>query len=112
VKRQTLNELFEVERRFALAAMLAADRTKRIDDDNSRLGALGFADNTLQHFAKILFHDLGAQIDEVDGRSCQVGIEEAELSLISQDLERWLAEHGEIQSGSLDARIREHYLVR
>jgi hypothetical protein len=48
----------------------------------------------------------------LDSRSGQIRIEEGELPLISQHLDCRLAEHGEIQRGSLDSRIREHYLVR
>ncbi len=113
VKREALNESVHGERSIARRATReSADRSKRIDHDDSGFDALGLGNYSLEDPAQVLVHDLRAQVYELDGGPGQIGIEVAELPLISQHLERRLTENREIQRWPVNGCVREHYLVR
>ena len=52
------------------------------------------------------------QIDEADGVVDRLAVEEVELLLVAQHLQRRLAKHGEIERRALRRRQCEHHLVR
>lgn len=112
LERETLNELLEREGGGALRAPVrAADRSKRVDDDDLRSLALDLARDPLQDLGQVPLHDLGTEIDELDGGTGELRIEEAKLALVAEHLQGRLAEYREIQRRSLDGGIREHDLV-
>ena len=86
-------------------------RPKRVDHHESRLGALDLVHDALEHDAQIPLECLVAQVHVADRRAKHRRIEEIELLLIPQQLDRGLAEHGEEERGTRGGRVREHDLL-
>ncbi len=97
---------------LGLMPRLQHDRAERIDEDQRRRGGLDLLCDARQHLVEIARRDLIAQIDEANRLIDLVEIEERELLLITQHLQRRFAEHGEEQRRPLPRRQGKHDLVR
>ena len=64
-----------------------------------------------QHAAQIVTQHLFRQIDEMNDVVHLRHVEEGELLLIAQHLERRLSQHREVHGGPLCRRVGEHELV-
>ncbi len=87
------------------------DRSKRIDDDDRGRRGLHFLNDALQHLVEPAVQRLLRQVDEPHRRIHLRHVEELELLLIAQHLERRLAEDGEEQGRPFGSRQREHDLL-
>ncbi len=75
---------------------------------------MGFhlSDDSLPHLFQPTLHGLLGQVDEPERTVDRLTIEEIELLLVPEHLQRRLAQHGEIKRGSLRGRKCKHNLVR
>ncbi len=88
------------------------DRAERIDDDDRRGNGLDLLGDARHDLHETTRQDFLGQIDELN-RVLHLGdVEERELLLISQHLERRFADQREEQRPSALASLREHDLVR
>ena len=65
-----------------------------------------------QHGLEAVLEQLGSEVHEADAVEDLGLVEERELLLVAQHLERRLAEDGDVQRRPLGGRGREHDLVR
>ena len=113
VESEALNELVETERGSNRRVPdPSANRAKRIHHDDAGLRLLDFRNNLLKHAVEVATHHLFTEINEVDGGAGETGIEKTELLLISQHLDRWLAQDREIDGGSFRGCVGEYDLMR
>ena len=100
---ELLDELLQADRALGLALRLQHDRAERIDEDQRRREGLDLLRDARQHLVEIARRDVVAQIDEANRLIDLVEVEERELLLITQHLQRRFAEHGEEQRRPLPA---------
>src|SRR5688572_23686745 len=70
------------------------------------------SDDAMQYLVEIARRDVVRKVDEMDRSVDQLAVEEIELLLIAQHLQRRLTQHCEIERRALRRRQCEHYLVR
>ena len=108
VVRQAMHEGFE--RR---AGRYEVDEAAEgVDDDHRGPDVLDLFDDALQDLVQIQFHDGFSQVQELHRRAHSGDVEEVELLLVAQQLERRLAHERDEQPGGLDRRVLEQDLHR
>ena len=107
--RQPLHEVLELGDR--VAARRTCHRTKAVDDDERRPHPLHLSLDGGKQIIEIAGNHSLAQVDEVDVLANPLDVEERELLLVSQQLQRRLAEHRDVERRSLGRRVREDELL-
>src|SRR5476651_15433 len=87
-------------------------RTEGIDEHQAGRKVAYLVDDTRQHAVEVAVEQVGRQVDEFDRLVDLADVEEGELLLVAQHLQRRLAEHGEKQCAPFRRGQREHDLVR
>src|SRR5947199_353886 len=87
------------------------DAAKGIDDDEGRTCRGDFGDDRAEQGREISLAHLSREIDEANRAADLRRIEEAELLLVPEHLDRRLAERREVQRGTLGRRVREEELM-
>ena len=91
--------------------MLSDDRPKRIDGDERRPHRGHFSPNALEHRVEVAARRLRGQVDEPHRRGNARRIEEIELRLVAEHLDRRFAEHREIERRPFTRRVGEQNLL-
>ena len=116
VHAQLLHELLQcvvwIDVRIARALVRQHDRTERIDKHQGRVEVLHLGQDARQHHVQVTGQRFFGQVDKAHPAVNRLGIEKIELLLVTQHLQRWLAQHGEVQRRPLRRGQREHDLVR
>lgn len=82
-----------------------------IHEHQRRFVLFHFGADALQHHVQITLEHFLRQVDQMDRTVDRRVIEEIELLLVAQHLQRRLAQHRQIQSRALRCRHREHHLM-
>ena len=108
---QLLHEVLQVQL-VARSLCRPRDGAKRIDDDDAGVRRLDFLNDAPQNLFQRSIDNVFAQIDEVDRLVDSRQVEKTELLLIPQHLDGGLADHGEVQRGTIACGQGEHQLLR
>jgi hypothetical protein len=112
VKRKRLHEVLQVELVEGTGRDVADDRAERIDEHEARVSLVDLAHDAFESFFQAAFEEVFPEVDESNAVIDLIGVEEGELLLIAEHLERRLAENREIDRRPLLGGIGEHDLVR
>jgi hypothetical protein len=110
-QRQPLHEMLQLEL-GTVGTGGANQRPERIDDHDAGTQAVDLCGNASQHCVEIPAQRLVAQVHEVHIRADAGQIEEAELLLVAQHLERGLAQQCDEESGPRGGGVGEQQLHR
>ena len=109
---ELLHELLQVVVRVALGLAREHHGTEGVDEDERRTVRFDLGDDAAQHLVEVARQGVVRQVDEANRAVDRLAVEEIELLLVAQHLQRRLAQHREVQRGALRRRQREHHLVR
>ena len=110
VKRQTLDKSLEFH--FSRAGLRSAHhRAERVHHNDTGVVSLDLFNDFLKDGVQVLFENELAKIDEANC-AIQFGlVEEGELLLIAQHLDRGFAQNREVQRWPLAVGVGEHELM-
>jgi hypothetical protein len=109
VEAQALDEVLELH--LAVVEGLPDHATKRVHEHELRVRRLDLLDDDVQGPLRDRFEHLRSQVQEANTGRNLGGIEERELLLIAQHLDRRFPQDRDVQRVTLGARAREHDLV-
>ena len=110
---QLLHELLQAGRAGCRRCSLA-NTTERNESTKTSAGLCAVTSSTMrsQHPVEVAGHGVVGQVDEAHAVVDGLAVEEVELLLVAQHLQRRLAQHGEVERRALRRGQREHDLVR
>jgi hypothetical protein len=94
---ELLHELLQLVVRVSVFLTGQHDRAERVDEHQARAPGRHFLDDAPERLVEVAGHRVFGQVDEAHALVDGFAVEEVELLLVAQHLQRRLAQHGEVE---------------